>query len=36
MEEMINTYSISIGKPERGRDHSGDLGVDGISIYIYI
>jgi hypothetical protein len=31
MGEMRNAYKILVGKPE-GRDHSEDLGVDGMII----
>jgi hypothetical protein len=30
---MRNAYSTLKGKPERERDHSVNLGVDGIIIY---
>jgi hypothetical protein len=29
MGEMLNAYKIMVGKPNGGKDHSQDLGVDG-------
>jgi hypothetical protein len=28
MGEMRNAYNILVGKPEKGRDHAEDLGVN--------